>query len=192
MKRTLLLTAILALVATPVLAVSALADPGDGAGRGAQAAPEGRFGRHGCAGRFARRAMMRRAKAMRLLRALDLTDEQKTALKSARDATQTVREDAHAQIRAILADAWKAGDRSEAARKAVREKVKGVLESARTAVEPQAKGLVASLSAEQRAKIDQIAKEHGKTVDDAKLLKGVEHLLLMPRFRHGHADGAQK
>ena len=124
-----------------------------------------------------RRGAMR---AQRLLRLLDLSDAQKAQLADARTAAQPIREDARAKVRAILEEAKK-GERTPETRAKVREQVKAVLEGAAKEVEPSAKRLLDSLTAEQRARLSDRAAKHGKTIDDAKLLKRFERLILTGR-----------
>jgi Spy/CpxP family protein refolding chaperone len=142
------------------------------------AAKDGR-GRRLRAGHRARhRAVHHRMAARRFLRALDLSDAQKATIRESREASAKVREDARAATREMVGAARKGGDRSDAARTALREKVRAVRASARLAVEPQAKRILESLTTEQRAKIEERAKARGKTVDEAKLLERIEGLLL--------------
>jgi Spy/CpxP family protein refolding chaperone len=124
------------------------------------------------------RAAHGRRAVRRFVRSLDLSEAQVATMKEAREASAKVRRDAHAEVRTVVRDARRAGDRSEAARTALREKVRAVRASARQAVEPQAKRVLESLTPEQRAKIEARAKERGRTVDEAKLLERIERLLL--------------
>ena len=152
---------------------------------GDEAAPaRGPHARHE-GGRFANR----RHRAMRLLRALDLTDAQKAALKDARTSAEPVRTDMHAKLRALFAQARGTGVSAEDRAK-LREQAKAIVTAARASVEPQAQRILGSLTAEQKAKVAEIAAKHGKTAPagtnvDARLLKGIERLLLMPDRRQG-------
>jgi Spy/CpxP family protein refolding chaperone len=190
MKR-LVLAACAALLVVPALAVPANAAPGDEPAPGRAPPPfarrDGPGGLRGPGRGFFRHLRERRRHAVRFLRSLELSDAQRTLLRESREATENVRVDVRARVRSILADAWKAGDRSPEARKAVREKVRAVIASARTAVEATAKKIFDSLTAEQRAKIEARAKAHGREVDDARLLRRIEGLLLMPRHGPGRA-----
>ena len=150
---------------------------------GAEAAPargpHARQARHE-GGRFANR----RHRAMRLLRALDLTDAQKAALKDARTSAEPVRTDMRTKLRALFEQARAAGTAPEDRAK-LREQAKAIVTAARASVEPQAQRILGSLTAEQKAKVAEIAAKHGRTADDARLLKGIERLLLMPDRRQG-------
>ncbi|MBL9085847.1 MAG: Spy/CpxP family protein refolding chaperone [Planctomycetia bacterium] len=169
-----------ALIAVPAVA---FAGPGQGDGRKPAAARDG-------AGRLrqgpgARRLAKFRHRAHKVLKALDLTEEQKAALKASREAAAPVREDLKAKIQAIVAAA-RQGERTPEARKAAREQIKAAIEGARSAVEPSASRFVGSLSAEQKAKLAEKAKAHGKTFEEAKLVKLVEGVLIAPKgHRHG-------
>lgn len=136
--------------------------------------------------RLARKMAVRRHRAHKLLKALELTDAQKQALKEAREGVATVRQDLGAKIRALLEQARK-GERTPESRKAVCEQVKAAVTSARTAVEPSATRFVASLSAEQKAKLAEKAKAHGKTFEEARLVKAIEGMLIAPG-RHGRGN----
>jgi hypothetical protein len=167
-----------ALIAVPAVA---FAGPGEGPGRRPRAERDGA----GRAGPGARRLARFRHRAHRVLRALDLTEEQKAALKASREAAAPVREDLKAKIQSIVAAA-RQGERTPEARKAAREQVKAAIAAARTAVEPSASRFVGSLSAEQKARLAEKAKAHGKTFEEAKLVKLVEGVLIAPKgHRHG-------
>lgn len=166
---------LLAAAAAPV----ASAHPRDRAGRGRAFA-----GREaGPRARLARKVAHRRHRAHQLLRALELTDAQKQALQEAREGAATVRTDLASKVRSILEQA-RTGERTPEARKAVREQVKAAIVSARTAVEPSAARFVASLSADQKAKLAEKAKARGKTFEEPKLVKAISGMLIAPG-RHG-------
>ena len=181
-RKTWLLAAVAAaVVAAPI----ALAEPGDGAAAPPAPAPGAApAARHG--GRFLRRHAMR---AQRFLRLLDLSDAQRTQLADARTAAEPIRQDARTKVRAILEEARK-GERTPDTRTKVREQVKAVLQAAATQVEPSAKRLLDSLTPEQRARLAERATKHGKTLDDAMLLRRFERLVLAPAGagRHERRD----
>jgi hypothetical protein len=188
MKR--LIPVTLGLVLLGVAAGPSLASPrgGDGAAR-ARA--------HGHRGdRFERRQERmrhRRHHAMKLLKAMNLSDAQKADLKASREAAATVREDLRAKITAIIADARK-GERTKENRKAAHEKIKAAVASAREAVAPSATRFVASLTPEQKKNLADRASKHGKTFDEAKLTKAIEGMLIAPDRggrRGRHADRAK-
>jgi Spy/CpxP family protein refolding chaperone len=157
--------------------VSAFADgtPSDGPAARRDGGPRRERMRH--------RAERMRHRAARLLKALELTEAQKTALKESREAAAPVREDLRARLRAIREETRAAagGERpSDEARKAARAKAKAAVESAREAVAPSATRFVGSLTPEQKQKLADKAKEHGKTFDEARPVNAVERLLLAP------------
>ena len=175
-KRILLAAALLtAVVATASVASAGPGDRGAGAGRRGRAA----------------RGPRPPPPAMKLLRHLGQSDEQKALVKQAREAAAPGREDVREQMRAVLAAARK-GERTPQAREQAKAQVKAILDSARTSLEREARRLLDSLTPEQRQKIADFAAKHGKTVDEARLLKRVEGLLLMPgRGAHRPAPAAK-
>jgi Spy/CpxP family protein refolding chaperone len=189
MKRLALLAAVSALVAVPAAGPAFAAPaPDDAAPPAPPAAGPREPGRrvpHGLRGLRGDRAILRaarmRVRARRFVRSLDLSEAQRATFREAREATAAVRKDARTQVRTALAEARKAGDRSEPARAALREKVRAVRASALRAVEPQAKRVLDAITPEQRAKIEERAKACGRTVDEARLLRRVEQLLLRRR-----------
>jgi Spy/CpxP family protein refolding chaperone len=179
-------TWLLASVAAAVVAAPlALAAPGDGA----PAAPPAPGAPGAAPAARHERGMLRRGarrRAMRFLRLLDLSDAQKAQLSDARTAAEPVRKDAREKVRAILEEVRK-GERTPETRAKVREQVKAVLQAAATQVEPSAKRLLDSLTPEQRARLSERAAKHGRTLDDAKLLRRFERLVLAPGL-HGRRD----
>ena len=175
-----------ALIAVPAVA---FAGPGEGDGR-KPAAARGVAGREraGRQGPGARRLAKFRHHAHKVMKALDLTDEQKAALKTSREAASTVRDDLKAKIQSIVAAA-RQGEKTPETRKAAREQIKAAIEGARKAVEPSASRFVGALSAEQKAKLAEKAKARGKTFDEAKLVKLVEGVLIAPKGHAGHRHG---
>jgi Spy/CpxP family protein refolding chaperone len=148
-------------------------------------------GRHGAGRAGARRDRFRKAlRGMRterrdLLASLGATDEQRrTVLEKARAAAPIVSA-AKDEARRIVAQAWSAAAKDPSAdRKALRESVrtqlKALREKTRGQVEPLAKEVVASLTPEQRAKLDAAAAKHGRTVDDARLTRRAARLISRP------------
>ena len=138
--------------------------------------------------RGARRDRFRRAMRQErrdLLASLGVTDEQRrTALAKARAAAPIVTS-AKDEARRIVAQAWAAaakdpaGDR-KALRESVRAQLKALREKTRGQVEPLAKDVVASLTPEQRAKLDDAAAKRGRTVDEARLTRRVARMLSRP------------
>lgn len=169
-----------ALAAAPILALAGPNDEAAGAGRHGRAGAEHggrRFGRH------ARRGM-------RVLKSLDLTDAQKALIADGRAAAEPVRTELRAKI-ATLFEAPKSpttptdGQGAVDERKARREKIRALIEAARTQVEPSAQKFVAALTVEQKSKLSELAQKHGKAFDEAKFTKRLAGMLLAPG-RHGH------
>ena len=165
MKRILILGGLLA--SAIAFSAVAIAEP---RGAGADGARAHRHGR-----------MHQRLAGRRLLKDLNLTDAQKACIKESRQATEAVRADLRAKIQAILAEA-RPGERTKDSRKAAREKVRAAIEAAVGCVQPQAQKILDSLTADQKAMLVRAAAAHGRTADDASLVKGISRLLL----RGGH------
>jgi hypothetical protein len=148
-------------------------------------AGDGRRGnRAGKRGGAQSEAVQKRGKGLAFLSSLQLTDAQRqTMLDKARAAAPIV-QGAKAEARKLVAAAWaKAGD-ANVDKQAVRADVKTQLQALRAKtwpqIEPLAKDVVASLTPEQRQKIDAAAGKRGKTVDDAKLTKLMGRLITRP------------
>jgi hypothetical protein len=119
-----------------------------------------------------------------------LSDEQaKAALEASRDLAK-IREEARGKAAALMLDAWRqakaAGgkdatpEQRKALREATRGKLKALREQFRAPIAEVGMRVVKSLTPEQRAKIEAFAKEHGKSVDDAKLARRFGHRLSRP------------
>ena len=120
-----------------------------------------------------------------LLASLQVSDEQRhTVLEKARAAAPIVSAGKD-EARRIVAQAWAAAAKDpNADRKALRESVRTQLralrEKTRGQVEPLAKDVVASLTPEQRAKLEAAAAKHGRTLDDARLVRRTARMLSRP------------
>ena len=142
---------------------AAIAEP-RGEGRDGARAP-----RHG--------RMHQRLAARRLLKDLNLTDAQKAGIKESREATEAPRADLRARVRAIVQEA-RSGERTKDSRKAAREKIRAAIEAAVGCVQPQAQKVLDSLTADQKAMIVRAVATHGRSTDDASLVKGLSRLFL--------------
>jgi Spy/CpxP family protein refolding chaperone len=172
---------------TAVIVAAALAAGAAATGFAGEDGPRPRAGR--AAGvRGARRDRFRRAMRQErrdLLTSLGVTDEQRrTVLEKARAAAPIVAADRD-EARRIVAQAWTAAAKDSAAdRRALRDSVRGQLkalrEKTRGQVEPLAKEVVASLTPEQRAKLDAAAARHGRTVDEARLVRRAARMISRP------------
>lgn len=132
----------------------------------------------------------RRQKFADFLASLNSTDEQRrVVLEQAKAAAPIVRS-AHDEARGLIAKAWATAVKDtntkdtaidrKAARESVKEQLKALHERTKAQIEPLAKQVVATLTAEQKATIQAHAGKHGKTVDDAKLTKFAAHLITRP------------
>jgi hypothetical protein len=155
----------------------------DGAGRRNHPRAGRSGGRRGALRDRFRRAM--RQERRDLLASLNVTDDQRrTALEKARAAAPIVSA-ARDEARRVVAQARAAAAKDPAAdRKALRESVRTQLqalrERTRGQVEPLAKDVLASLTPEQRAKIDAAAAKRGRTVDEGRLTRRVARMLARP------------
>jgi Spy/CpxP family protein refolding chaperone len=141
-------------------------------------------GKHGRRGGARQEQIQQRRRGMAFLQSLQFTDAQRQVMLDKARAAATIVQGSKAEARKIVAAAWaKAGDAS-VDKKAIRADVKTQLEALRAKtwpqIEPLAKDVVASLTPEQRQKIDAAAGKRGKTLDDAKLTKLFGRLLSRP------------
>jgi hypothetical protein len=143
----------------------------------------GRVGRRAAHRNGVRRAM--RQERRDLLASLQVTDDQRrTVLEKARAAAPIVsagKDEARrivAQARAALAKD-PAADR-RALRESVRTQLRALRAKTRGQVEPLAKDVVASLTPEQRAKLEAAAGKHGRTLDDARLTRRAARMISRP------------
>lgn len=171
------------LVAAPGIAS---AGPRDG-DRPAHGMGAGRGGpRHGP---LEQRLHRQHRKMLRVLRMLELTDAQRQLVAEGSALAAPVRHDLRARIQAIFEDA-RTSPRTQETRAAVRAQVKQAVQSALASLEAPARKFLEALTPEQKAKLEAKAKEHGKTFDEQKLLKGFEGMLLAPKHGgHGPRGG---
>jgi Spy/CpxP family protein refolding chaperone len=130
-------------------------------------------------------AKERRARANRLIRSLDATDAQRALVLEKARAAAPIVAGARDEARRIVARAWvaageKAGTDRKSIRAGVREEMKALRERTRAQVEPLARDVAASLTAEQRAKIEAAFAKKGRTLDDAKLTRIAARLISRP------------
>jgi hypothetical protein len=148
-------------------------------------AGDGRHGGHGRRAKAQKVMRDRRAKLFRFLATLQFTDAQRqTMLDKARAAVPIV-EGARAEGRRLVAAAWaQAAKDPNTDRAALRTQTKAALQALKAktwpSIEPLAKDVVATLTAEQRQKIADAAAKRGRTVDDAKLAKFMGFLITRP------------
>lgn len=157
----------------------------DAAGRGAARRGDDR------GFRARRHARFEARRAERLARMLGLTEAQRDDFRKAREAAAPVRTDLRAKIHALREEARK-GERTEASRAATREAVKALVATAREQVAGDARRLLATITPEQRARLAEAAARRGKTLDDARLLRGIERMLLRPERGHRRAQADAK
>ncbi len=203
-------TAVLAAALAAAVAIPALATAGEGEGEGGKAGQGPGAGARGAGARlerFRRGERFRTAGAMHARRervratvdrVLALSDDQaKTALQAA-EAAGKLRAETRAKAAAILLEAHRAStaavsgtdvpkvDRS-AERAKVREALRALRDEHRRGLAAIGKGLSASLTPEQRAKIEEKAKSRGRTVDEERLA-----LFLGRRVSHPWAEALLK
>jgi hypothetical protein len=175
-------TTLLSLTALILIASLAVAQ---GRGHGTKdGAGEGRGGR-------THARMERRAHVRAFLRELGFTDTQKAQALQAARTVQPVAEAARAQARQIVQAARAAnptGSR-EAIRASVKDQLKAVRENAAAQILPSGRALLASLTPDQRARIQAALTKHGKTFDEERVARRLGFLLARPRavqFLEGH------
>ena len=158
MNRTLFASALAAaLIAAPICASAGPDEeaPRRGPDRAAAAGEPARHGlermgtRHRGPGRRGHRHGRRAVKA---LRALELTDAQRALLADGRAGAESVRADLRVKIKAALETPITGGNEAEL-RKARREKMRELVIAARSQVLPSAEKFVAALSPDQKARL---------------------------------------
>jgi hypothetical protein len=129
-------------------------------------------------GMHARKAQMRRAVAQ----ALALTPEQQRAALEKARAAQPIVAEARKERAKLLAQAQAAAttDTKGADRTAQRAAMKDLRTRTAEKLAPLAKDLVATLTPEQRAKLEGIAAARGRKFDEAKFVRRVSHWLARP------------
>jgi hypothetical protein len=125
-----------------------------------------------------------RGELRRFLRALQLSDSQKAvALEQAR-AADPIAHAARVEAAKIRAEALRAhpGDR-DAAREEMRGRMKDLRERTLEQLRPLAKRVLSTLTPEQRTKLADAARKHGRTVDEDRVEKVTSWLLTQPGVR---------
>ena len=154
----------------------------------APAARDGHGGRRGGL-RQGRRAWLRgkiahvRKARHELTRSLAFTDaQQRTALEKARAAQPILAEARKELARVLVQDEQPAGQTTDAStqRGAKRDAVRDLRRRTAEKQAPLAKDFLATLTPEQRAKIEGFAAARGRKVDDEKLTRRVAHWLARP------------
>jgi hypothetical protein len=136
------------------------------------------------AGRRARMhaRMERRAHIRELVQAMAFTDTQKAQALQAARTVQPIAQAARADAKAIVEAARKSdptGTRAEI-RAAVKDQIKAVRERAASQILPSGRALLASLTPEQRAVIQERLAQHGKSFDEEKVARRLGFLLARP------------
>src|SRR6185436_2477011 len=75
--------------------------------------------------------------------------------------------------------------------RALHERLHALRDATREALEPNARRLVASLTPEQRAKLEAAAERHGRKFDAERLTERFTRLLAHPRFAQRMQERAQ-
>jgi len=165
-KRNWIALGCLGVVAAGVLAAAAVADEpsADGPRAGAR--------RH--AARILRHRRGHRLSALKLAESLQLSDAQRQlALDKARAAAPIAEQTRRDAARILV-------DRASAGRDATREKLRALRAEVAGKLLPLAKEVVASLTPEQRAKIQEAAAKHGRAFDEARFERRVARMLARP------------
>jgi Spy/CpxP family protein refolding chaperone len=139
----------------------------------------GRDHRHG---RFGERGE-RRAAIKQFVRGLEITDYQRAQALTAAKAIAPIAQSARSEARTIIENARKAnptGDR-KAIRESVRESLEALRERAVTQALPIARGVLDTLTPEQKDKLRAAAEKHGRTFDAEKAARRIGFLLARPR-----------
>lgn len=142
----------------------------------------GGFGKRAHMRRFLEARRDRRGKVAKFIESLQITDAQRQLMLDKARAAEPIAAEARKELARILVaaqDAGKTGDPAEA-RRAAHEKVRGLKEATLAKLEPLAKEIVASLSPDQRKKFEEAAARHGRTFDEARLVKRLSRWLTRP------------
>lgn len=124
----------------------------------------------------------RRAHIRELVRSMGFSDTQKAQALQAARTVQPIAQAARAEAQQIVQTARKndpTGTRAEI-RAAVKDQIKAVRERAASQILPSGRALLASLTPEQRAKIQERLAKHGKTFDEEKVARRLGFLLSRP------------
>jgi Spy/CpxP family protein refolding chaperone len=120
----------------------------------------------------------RRRAVSGFLRHLNFSDAQRgLALQAARNA-QPIVEEARREAARILVQAEDAGQNARSS--AVREQLKSLRQQTFQKIEPLARQVVAALTPEQRQRIEDAARKHGRTFDEDRLVRRTARLLARP------------
>jgi Spy/CpxP family protein refolding chaperone len=128
----------------------------------------------------------RRMASMKFLESLQATDEQRALVLEKAKAAAPILAEARRQARTILAQARASNSKDgakidrKAARESVKAQIQTIRDQARAQIDGLAKDVVASLTPEQRQKLQDVAARHGKTVDDARLTRLAAALISRP------------
>jgi hypothetical protein len=122
-----------------------------------------------------------RGELRRFLRSLDATDAQREVAREEARAAAPISHAARLEGRAIRIEALREhpGDRA-AARESARPKIRELRERTLTGLRPLAQKVVATLTPDQRKKLEDAARARGKDLDEARLEKLVSWLLTRP------------
>jgi Spy/CpxP family protein refolding chaperone len=171
----------LGLAAALAVGAAASADAGDGLRDG------NRRGRRALVrARMRHAAQHRRAASIAFLASADVTNEQRALVLEKARAAAPILAESRRQARTIVAEAWVAagaqGAQSDraAVRAAVREKLKTLRAETKGRIDVLAKEVVASLTPEQRQKLEARAAKRGRTLDDARLTRFAAALIRRP------------
>lgn len=118
---------------------------------------------------------------------LGLTEAQRTQLRAEVERVAPELRSARERARELVRAARQDGDVTPAEREQLRTQLRALRDEARSQVLPGARALVTSLTPEQRARLEAVAKAHGKTLDEARLGERVAAQLVRKLARaHAH------
>ena len=131
------------------------------------------------------RAMRHRAQAregiQRLLESLQATDAQRAVALEAARAAEPIAQSARSEAARIRTEVFaKHGKDRAAAREEMKERIQELRQKTLADLAPHASRVLATLTPEQRKKLDDAATARGKTLDEARLVKITSFLLTRP------------
>jgi hypothetical protein len=137
------------------------------------------------AGKHAGGRLGRRTELHRFLRTLKMTDAQRSVALDQARAADPIARSARTEAAKIRADALRAHPEDRAAARAeMKGKMKDLRERTLTELRPLAQRVLSTLTPEQRTKLADAAKKHGRTLDEARLEKITSWMLTRPKLAH--------
>jgi hypothetical protein len=181
---------------------------GDGAGDGGAKQGDRAARRAAMSERARQSGKHRRADSMKFLESLQATDEQRALVLEKSKAAAPILAEARRQARALVAQAMASASASaskepaskepaskelskadrkaarnadcNAARQSVKAQLQSIRDQTRGQIDALAKDVVASLTPEQRQKLQDVAAKRGRTLDDARFTRLAAALISRP------------